>query len=84
MALSEITEHRHGAEEWIKVEPLLCPVEEAAQLLGIGRSQLFELIGRSELESVKIGRRRLVPRDAIDSYVQQLRDRAAASSHVPA
>jgi excisionase family DNA binding protein len=65
-------------------DTLLCSTEEAAQLLGIGRSQLFELLARDEVESVKIGRRRLVPRDALTAYVQQLRDRAAASSRVPA
>jgi excisionase family DNA binding protein len=62
------------------VEPLLYPVEEAAQLLGIGRSALFELIGRSELESVKIGRRRLIPRAAIDSYVERLRAERTVSA----
>jgi excisionase family DNA binding protein len=54
-------------------DTLLCSTEEAAQLLGIGRSQLFELLARAELESVKIGRRRLVPRDALGTYVERLR-----------
>jgi excisionase family DNA binding protein len=67
-------------EDNMSGEPLLCPVEEAAQLLGVGRSQAFELISRGELESVKIGRRRLVPRDAIDAYIRRLR----AEQSIPA
>jgi excisionase family DNA binding protein len=63
-------------EDNMSGDTLLCSTEEAAQLLGIGRSQLFELLARSELESVKIGRRRLIPRDAIRAYVEQLRSRA--------
>ena len=49
--------------------------EKAAreQLGGIGRSMLYELLGRGELESVKVGRRRFVPAAAIDAYVARLR-----------
>ena len=55
------------------MEPLLHPVEEAAQLLGIGRSQMFELIARGDVESVKIGRLRRIPADALTTYVERLR-----------
>lgn len=58
-------------------ETLLCPIEETGLLLSVGRSQVFELIARGELESVKIGRRRLVPREAIDTYIGRLRAEAA-------
>jgi excisionase family DNA binding protein len=58
-------------------EKLLHSPEEAAQLLGVGRSQMFELIARGEVESVKIGRLRKIPRDAIDRYVGRLRAEAA-------
>lgn len=47
-------------------------VEEAAQQLRIGRTQMFALIGSGEVSSVKIGRSRRVPRAALDSYVAQL------------
>jgi excisionase family DNA binding protein len=43
----------------------LLSVEQAAQRAGIGRSLAFALIRRGELRSVKVGRRRLVPSDAI-------------------
>ena len=61
-------------------EKLLCSPAEAAGLLGVSRSQMFELIGRHEIESVKIGRLRKIPRVAIDSYVERLRAEAAAAT----
>ncbi len=52
---------------------LLVPVEEAARLLGLSRTKVFSLISSGELESVKIGRLRRVPRAALDAYVAGLR-----------
>ena len=47
--------------------------EEAAEVLSIGRSRLYELIGRGELASVRIGAsRRVLTRDLV-RYVEQLR-----------
>jgi len=53
--------------------PLLHKVEDAAQLLGISRSVLSELIARDEIESVKIGASRRIPHDALTGYVARLR-----------
>ena len=41
-------------------------VGEAAKLLGIGRNQAYEAVGRGELPTIKIGKRLLVPRAALD------------------
>jgi excisionase family DNA binding protein len=54
-------------------EMLLYSPQEAAELLGVGRSQMFELIGRGDVESVKIGRLRKIPREALTAYVERLR-----------
>jgi excisionase family DNA binding protein len=51
----------------------LHPVEEAAHILGVGRTVVYEKIGSRELESVKIGARRLIPSDALDAYIARLR-----------
>ena len=37
-------------------------VEEAAQLLGIGRNQAYEAVRRGDIPSLRIGGRILVPR----------------------
>lgn len=61
-------------------EKLLFSPQEAAELLGVGRSQMFELIARGDVESVKIGRLRKIPRDALTSYVERLRAEIAVSA----
>lgn len=53
---------------------LLLTVEEAAALLRLGRTQTYELVMRGEIQSVKIGRRRLVVRDSLKNFVSQLVD----------
>jgi excisionase family DNA binding protein len=55
------------------VTQLLLSVDEAAQALGIGRSQLYELMMASHVESVKIGKRRLVIAASLDEYIERLR-----------
>ena len=52
--------------------PRLIPVEEAARLLGIGRSTAYDLIRAGRLRSVKIGKRRLVPAGAVDETIERL------------
>lgn len=53
--------------------PLLIRVEEAAALLGVGRTTTYALIAAGELETVAIGTSRRVPRDAVTAYVERLR-----------
>ena len=61
-------------------EKLLHSPEAAAALLDVGRSQIFELIARGEIESFKIGRLRKIPHDALTAYIERLR----SASSVPA
>jgi excisionase family DNA binding protein len=46
---------------------------EAAEQLSISERVLGRLIADGVLETVKIGRRRLVPDDCLDAYIQKLR-----------
>lgn len=48
---------------------LLCPIPEAAHLLGVGRSSIYALLDAGALASVNIGRRRLVTRASIDALI---------------
>ena len=52
------------------------------RLGGLGRSKFWELISSGELRSVKIGKRRLVPEQAICEYTERLETRANAGSTV--
>jgi excisionase family DNA binding protein len=51
---------------------VLYRVDEAVVLLGLSRSQLYELIRSGRLHTVTEGRVRLVPAAAIDAYVSLL------------
>jgi excisionase family DNA binding protein len=51
---------------------LLVTVEEAATLLRIGRTTANELVMRGALQSVKVGRRRLVVREGLDRFISGL------------
>ena len=53
---------------------LLLTVEESAILLRLGRTQTYELIMRGKIQSVKIGRRRLVVRDSLQDFISHLLD----------
>ena len=45
-------------------------VMDAAKELGIGRSSVYSLINSGRLRTVKLGRRTLIPADAIDALIQ--------------
>lgn len=62
-------------------EPLLLSVEQAAEKLGIGRTLMYDLIGRRQVRTVRIGRCRRVAALDLEDFVQKLRDevRPAAS-----
>jgi len=52
-------------------ERLTLTVEEAARLLGISRALAYQLVARDEIPSVRLGRRLLVPRRALDALLAQ-------------
>jgi excisionase family DNA binding protein len=60
-------------------DALLLRVEEAAPLLRLSRTEVFALIKKGELASVQIGRRRRIPRRALDDYIAAQLARAAKS-----
>jgi len=53
-------------------ESLLLTVEEAAALLRIGRSRMYELITAGTVMSVRIGGSRRIPREEVEAYVRRL------------
>jgi excisionase family DNA binding protein len=65
------TPMRHTAAQPVKL--LLTPVE-AAEVLGIKRTLLYELIMRRRILSVKVGGARRIPLKALQTYVEELCD----------
>jgi excisionase family DNA binding protein len=60
----------HGAEE--EQTPRLLSVNSACQILGLSRTSLYALMASGRIRSVTVGRRRLVPREAIDEFIASL------------
>lgn len=65
----------HVDESATPVAPprLLVTVEQAAKVLAIGRSLMYELVSREEVASVKIGRARRIAVAALEEYVMRQR-----------
>lgn len=53
--------------------PLVLTIEEAAEQLGIGRTVMYGLVSSGAVESVRIGRLRRVPVDALGKFLDELR-----------
>ncbi|MDJ0346338.1 helix-turn-helix domain-containing protein [Streptomyces sp. H10-C2] len=53
-------------------------VEVVARILGVARSTVYEEIRLGRLRTVQIGRRRLVPTEYVDAYVELLKGEALA------
>jgi excisionase family DNA binding protein len=53
-------------------------IKTAQERLSVSRSTIFELIGSGQLRSVLIGRRRLIPEQAIRDFIAQLEYPAGA------
>ncbi len=60
------------------MQPRLLTLGEAATALGIGATKLHNLIRSGALASVRIGKARRVPVEALDRYLSGLSDQVAS------
>ena len=56
----------------ISTPPILVPVTEAARLLSLGRTRIYELIGDGSLEARKLGKLTMVTTASIQRFVNGL------------
>ncbi|ANC80067.1 MULTISPECIES: helix-turn-helix domain-containing protein [Pseudomonas] len=54
------------------IQPLSVGIEEAARSLGIARSMMYEMVGKGEIQSFKIGRRRLILASELKSFIERV------------
>lgn len=66
------------------MDKLLLTPSEAAAVLGIGRSKVYELLNDGQLTSVRIDRCRRIPADELVALVERLRSAASLSPTKPA
>lgn len=50
--------------------PLAYSIADACRVTSIGRTRLYELIGEGRITTRKIGRRTLIPADALRAFVE--------------
>ena len=62
------------------MEKLLLTTKEAAEVLGIGRSTVYELMYAGHLESVRIGAARRIPTVALEEFVRRLREQEGSAA----
>lgn len=60
-------------------QPRLNTIAQTTDRLGICRANLYNLLNSGDLRSVKIGRRRLVPEQAIIDFIATLENTGGAS-----
>jgi len=53
-----------------KLEPRALHVKDFIKAYGIGRTKLYALIRSGQIKTVKIGRRRLIPRDVAEDLIR--------------
>ena len=66
---SDKTTQRPAATEHDESSRRVFTVSEAASVLGISKSLAYELIARAEIPAVRLGRRIIVPAQAIDAVL---------------
>lgn len=52
---------------------LLYSIAEGAELLSVGKRKMEDLVREGDVETVLIGRRRLIPAEALTDYVERLK-----------
>ena len=55
------------------VEPICVRINDAARMIGVGRTKLYELISSGELETVKIGKATRVTTASLHELVERHR-----------
>lgn len=59
----------HGHDQRDEPTPLTVRVETAMRMLGLGRTKFYELIGTGEIETIKVGKSRLVVFESLQRFV---------------
>jgi excisionase family DNA binding protein len=60
-----------GQFERVPVVPLAVSVDEAAIVLGVSSDLVYEMVHRGQLPCLRIGRRRVIPRRALEQVVEE-------------
>lgn len=65
------------------MDKLLLTPPEAATILGVGRTKLYELLRSGALDSIRIGASRRIPAPAVEAFVAALTARPVGWGTTP-
>lgn len=80
VALQAVIEHAVNSAlaslpDVVTTEPVMLSIPEAANQLGVGTTKVKQLIASGQLDSITIGRRRLVPAASVRAFAPAADDR---------
>lgn len=52
--------------------PISVGIDEAARMIGVARSMFYEMIANDEIQTFKLGRRRLVRVKTLEAFIKRL------------
>ncbi len=55
-----------------QLQPLSLGIDDAARVIGVARSMLYEIVARGELPSFKLGRRRMILAKELEAYINRV------------
>ena len=58
-------------EQPVKIEPWCYSVEEAARILGVAKSSMYEVIRRNNIHHVYVGKRILLPKRNFHKWLEK-------------
>ena len=70
--------HAASFENSALLLPLALSILEAAKLAGVSRATLYGEMAAKRLKSVKVGKRRLIPTDALRAWLDALPESTSA------
>ncbi len=63
-----------------KMQPLTVRIADAAQMLGIGKTKIYELIAAREIEALKLGSATLIAVGSLEAFIERQRSSALLSA----
>ena len=66
-------EAKNQTDSQVPTYPALITIDDAARLLSLGKTSVYELIRSKRLESVKIGKSLRIPSAAVSKFIESLR-----------
>jgi len=66
-------------QQEVSSKPLLLNITQAAQMLGLGRTKMYELIANEGLPTVRFGRAIRVPYSSLQGWIKQREEQGGSA-----